>query len=56
MPELQKQCKMCMHFDAKTQECRHYAPRPVTVNDQKNIRWPVVQPISWCSEYQAKTA
>ena len=56
MSDTQKLCKICTHFDAKTQECHRYAPRPVTVDDQKNIRWPIVQPIGWCSEYQARTA
>ncbi len=56
MPETQKLCKTCQHFDAKSQECRRYAPRPVTVTDQKNIRWPIVQPINWCSEFTVRTA
>lgn len=56
MSEVQKLCKNCIHFDAKSQECRRYAPRPVPVGDQKNIRWPIVQPIGWCSEYQTRTA
>jgi hypothetical protein len=55
MSEAQKLCKNCTHFDPKSQECHKYAPKPVTVAEQKNIRWPIVQPVSWCSEYQGRT-
>ena len=52
--EAQRFCKNCLCYDAKTQECRRYAPRPVDVDEQKKIRWPIVQPINWCMEFQPR--
>ena len=54
MPDLNKLCKACEHYDAKPQECHRYAPKPVLMDEQKKIRWPSTPPIGWCGEFKAK--
>ncbi|MBN1125654.1 MAG: hypothetical protein JXA82_11645 [Sedimentisphaerales bacterium] len=54
MADVPKLCKNCICYDAKTQECHRYAPRPVDLDQQKKVRWPAVQPINWCLEFQPK--
>ena len=56
MPDLNKLCKACAHYDAKLQECHRYAPKPVLMDNQKKMRWPNTAPIGWCGEFQAKEA
>ncbi len=53
MADIKKMCKSCVHFDAKVQECRRYAPRPVEMDKQKKMRWPSVPPIGFCGEFEA---
>ena len=54
MADAAKLCKSCAFFEAKAQECRRYAPKPVTADDQKKMRWPATPPIGWCGEFQEK--
>ncbi len=54
MASVMRLCKNCVCFDAKTQECHKYAPKTVQAENQKKERWPVVQPINWCMEFEAK--
>ena len=56
MPDLNKLCKACAHYDAKPQECHRYAPKPDLMDNQKKFRWPITPPIGWCGEFQAKEA